>query len=522
MEKLDQRNKSTREKKKDIQADPNVGDEKERKWYTDENFGQQSFTGVNPVTIRLAGDQWVREFEQEAERQGEKEVVRFLKENDGRLYVQNCSYIREAIGEPDIEVMSANSKLGRYQPAAVALYRLEPAGRLHPLAIVIDYKKTIDNSVTIFNTRLSSANTTIDQSSDWPWRYEKTCFSSSDWLRHEAGVHLTACHFIEEATIVGSHRTLPHDHLVYRVLSPHWLKTLPLNAAARETLVPSVVVPIVGLEADQVYSYVRYAYNTFDWVENYVPNDLKGRGFPLEELVLGKEKFHNYAYGAGIALIWQVLRKFVKAFLANGGKGFVTDDQVKNDTSIGDWCKEMQSARGAGIKNWPTIETVEQLVDCVTMCIHIASPQHTAVNYLQEYYCSYVPNRPPAICAPLPKTIQELKRYEEKDLMAALPLNRPNEWLLASHLVHLLSYKVAEDQNLVNYGVSLYHISTSEPAIREAAKQFVLDLAELGDTTDSKGNVTPGILTKISEQMDDQERPYKVMEPIATAVSILI
>jgi hypothetical protein len=63
---------------------------------------------------------------------------------------------------------------------------------------------------------------------------------SADWTMHEISVHLTRTHYVEEATIVGAQRSFPEDHAIYKLLSPHWLKTLPLNAAARLTLVPSV------------------------------------------------------------------------------------------------------------------------------------------------------------------------------------------------------------------------------------------------------------------------------------------
>lgn len=59
------------------------------------------------------------------------------------------------------------------------------------------------------------------------------------------------------------------------------------------------------------------------------------------------------------------------------------------------------------------------------------------------------------MCAPLPTSLHQLEGFWEVDLMKSLPINKAKEWLLASHLVHLLNFRVAEDQNLVNYAVSL-------------------------------------------------------------------
>ena len=108
--------------------------------------------------------------------------------------------------------------------------------------------------------------------------------------------------------------------------------------------------------------------------------------------------------------------------------------------------------------------------------------------------------------------------------MAALPINRPTEWLLASHIPYLLSVRVAEDQNLVNYAVSQYHLAdqSGEEGIRDASKKLVMDLRELGDAKDEKGNIIKGIFSRISDELDDRFVEYKVMEPVATAVSILI
>lgn len=511
---LDKRNKELREKKKNIMKEPNVGDCVQTPWYTDESFGQQQFTGANPATIEAASGRWVKEFQNEASKQGNDVFVKAIATAAKRhsLFVQDCSYYRDAIGAESTSILSAgitDPNHARFACASVSLFILTDAGKLHPIAIVLDYKQDMAHSVCLFNRRSGPEDTAVDQATDWPWRYAKTCASSADWIRHEVKVHLNDCHFVEEATIVAAHRAFPSDHPVYKCLQPHWLKTLPLNAGARTTLVPHVVIPLIGLTADSTYKFIKDAYDRFDWQGHYVPNHLASRGFPLAQL--GSAKFHNYAYGKEILLMWQLLRKFVEAFLVGSG---VTEASIASDDAIQYWCKEMQSLDGGQMKSFPTIKTLEELVDCVTMCIHIASPQHTAVNYTQEYYNSYVPNKPPAICAPLPQTLQDLRAYGETDLMKALPVGRPSEWLLASHLVHLLSYQVADDQNIFNYGVSLFNLTEDDDdqtAIHAAARQFVKDLLEFD-----------AVMKDTEHRLDNQEIPYHVLQPKLNAVSILI
>jgi len=104
--------------------------------------------------------------------------------------------------------------------------------------------------------------------------------------------------------------------------------------------------------------------------------------------------------------------------------------------------------------SFPLIDTLDALIDAVTMCIHIASPQHTAVNYLQEYYQSFVPNKPPALCAPIPTTLAALQVFTEEDVIRALPVDRPKSWLLAEHVPHLLSPHVISHDSLLSFALS--------------------------------------------------------------------
>lgn len=127
----------------------------------------------------------------------------------------------------------------------------------------------------------------------------------------------------------------------------------------------------------------RNIYKNYDFVGRYVPNDLERRGFPVKQL--NDVMFHNCAYARGISLFWSTLRKFVSTVLKDHYK---TDDQVRGDDNIAAWCEEMQNPEKGDLKSFPTIKTVEELIDAVTACIHIASPFHSAINYLQNYYVS--------------------------------------------------------------------------------------------------------------------------------------
>lgn len=405
----------------------------------------------------------------------------------------------------------------RWACATVSLFHLQDDAQLHPIAIVIDYKASMKNSVVIFNKNAKAVDPTTpgsypDEANDWPWRYAKTCAQVADWVRHELAVHLTNTHLIEEAIIVATNRSFKTDHVIHQILHSHWFRTLSLNASARSVLVPEVICKIVGFSEDQSLNFVRYSYDHFDWQGSYIPKDLEKRGFadipkPFD-IKANTSKYRNYAYARIILPMWDSLRRFVDTSLRGQYK---TDADVKGEAAIKTWCNEVRGPGKGEMKSFPeTIETIDQLVDVVTMCIHIASPQHTAVNYLQQYYQTFVPNKPSALCTAPPKTLDALKNYGEDELMAALPLQRPREWLLASHVPWLLSYQVESKYTLIAYAKS-QSIMGDTAAIRLGATALTNDLA-----------VFPAIINDINSHVTDNTFPYEVLMPEVTAVSILI
>ncbi|PPJ61238.1 hypothetical protein CBER1_06720 [Cercospora berteroae] len=513
---------------------PNIGDISD--WWSDRRFAQQFFTGPNPTTIEPASDFWVKHFIDDAtnapEDQKMKKKIQDLASKDrGSLYMQDYSYFRKACGLKDSDEMKCEfqetykSGLGtktktshRYGVAAVCLFHLPENGVLQPLAIVCDWRGSADKSVTIYNKELAQSK----QKEDWPWRYAKTCVQTSDWMRHEVVVHLVNTHFIEEATIVGAQQAFEDHHPVFQLLYPHWQKTLSINAGARASLVPNVIVDLIGVTADQAKTFIMHEYKNFDFKGRYVPLDLKRRGFPTEKR--DDPKYINYAYARCIYSMWFKIHSFVTEMLAihYGKDGQKKDKAVQADQHVKNWCTYMQSPSapkdgGADLPSFPTITNFAELVDAVTMCIHLASPQHTAVNYLQNYYQSFVVNKPPCLYRPIAESRQELDSYKEQDLVIALPMNRPREWLLASHIPYLLSAKPGDKESLIIYAASKYHLykaktGPGEQEIKQAAAKFYKALADSEEEFKKFGQDT----------WDSDSIQYNVLSPSWNAVSIVI
>jgi hypothetical protein len=454
----------------------------------------------------LAKD-WKGAFEKCATKLGNKDALKFIESaSPENLYVQYYSYFRSAMGlQPTSELASGD---GRYGCAPVALLHLDDKRRLHPLAIVVDLKGSMEASVVIFNKRLTPSGDPAKEEADWPWRYAKTkmAVQSADWLRHEVTIHLVNTHLVEEAAIVAAHRSLPPRHVVYQLLEKHWETTLPLNRQARQVLIPELITKLVGVHKDGLGKFLDDAFTNFDLKGLRIPEDLESRGFPMASVV-ETQKFHNYAYGWNMALMWPAIRSFVSGApqrYYDGG-----DEHVVADPYIKDFCHEMRSEEGARMSSFPEIQTLAELIDTVTMCIHIASPQHTAVNYLQHYYQVFVPNKPWALYKPLPKELKELQGHKEQFLLDSLPFKNTKDWLIGAQLAYLLSFEVIGSSSLLLY--AQIQSLNSNMVIAEAAKAFAEELKRLAD-----------VLKRHSKDLDDQDTRYMVMDPNLTAVSILI
>ncbi|KAM5343366.1 hypothetical protein ACJ41O_011903 [Fusarium nematophilum] len=158
-------NKDHQSEATDIMKGRNIGEHAD--WYSDARFAQQHLSGVNPSTIEAAASEKVEEYVVEAGKQGLEDMKKLLEEGQDIL-IQDYSYFREATGikdedsfkntvpelKPDQKTPTGNFTF-RYACAPVVIFQLNSDGRLHPLAITLDYKGSLNKSITIFNRRLT-------------------------------------------------------------------------------------------------------------------------------------------------------------------------------------------------------------------------------------------------------------------------------------------------------------------------------------------------------------------------------
>jgi len=205
--------------------------------------------------------------------------------------------------------------------------------------------------------------------------------------------------------------------------------------------------------------------------------------------------------------MWTIVRRFVSTVLQSQYPG--GDADVAADPLLVSLCEQMQIGE---LKSFPrSIEKFEDLVDIVTNIIHIAATQHTTVNYLQQYYMTFVPNLPGALYSPLPTSLEELGNVKEQKLLDSLPIRFEREWLLMGQVPYLLSFAAPQERSIFQYATDASGSTTVPVPIRDAARILVGDLDKFSER-----------VQEISKAMEDQQTPYVVMDPRALTSSIIL
>ena len=218
--------------------------------------------------------------------------------------------------------------------------------------------------------------------------------------------------------------------------------------------------------------------------------------------------------------MWRIVRNFVATVLRSQYPG--GDKDVAADKFVAQFCKEMREANKGALADFPSrIQTLDDLIDVVTNIIHIATSQHTSINYLQQYYMTFVPNFPGSVYTPLPTTTEDLAKIDEKALLRALPITtlpvpeggtdyRP-EWLIQGQVPYLLSFAPPMDKSLLHYATETATSTTVRCEMRAAARTLKEDLDRFAIT-----------VREFSAAMDDKTTDYLGLDPYLTTSSIIL
>lgn len=434
-------------------------------WQTDACFADQFLNGCNPTVI-----QRISSLEQA--RQIMPSELLACVDDDGRtvqqLIDQNALLVADyaILAEPMIasgvdphhgsftnsisfKHIGDPGRMVKHFYAPCAAFYQNAHGRLSVLGI----------SLTRFKDRLNHVyNREMCTNCPNIYTFAKMHVACADNQLHQFYYHLGRCHLVFEpfAVAVRNIFNLNSDsrasnHVVGRLLDPHFEDHIAINWLARNTLVAqsSDAIPFTdagfALGARGGLTLLANKFKAWRLEDQAFPAQLSTRGFDPH----GNDGLHYHYRNDGM-LIWGALHRYVAIAISDFYQQH--DEPVENDAILQAWCDEMCSRDGAAVRSFPAnFTSMEQLTDTVTTIMYNVSAEHSAVNAAQERYLAYVPNRPNALFRPVPAPrdngdmslvgeVLSLRRGkgDDDDVGASMPLSFA---VFQVHFSHLLSLK---------------------------------------------------------------------------------
>jgi arachidonate 15-lipoxygenase len=330
----------------------------------------------------------------------------------------------------------------RYVTAPIALFYWNPASRpgypegrgsLQPVAIQLGQKH-------------DPTNYPIFQPGGDPgkWKLAKYFVLNALAVQHETVAHLGACHLVTETLIVATRRQLSHLHPIMVLLKPHFRFTLPINEGAKHSLIipGGVVASVLSPSIEGSLKMVRDARLAWRFDQN-----LPHRLFELRGVDAGR--LPEFPFRDDTLLLWEAIQTFVRSYLSRYYSG---DDEVGADLELQAWVQEITSPTAAGFQGLggltfvdgpggrtARLDSLDYLIQMVSLIIYTAGPQHANVNYAQYPMMSYLPSVAGTAYAP-PPTSATVADAEAEYLKVLAPLDVALYQLSFGYLLSSVQY----------------------------------------------------------------------------------
>ncbi|KAJ8498243.1 hypothetical protein OPV22_008795 [Ensete ventricosum] len=378
---------------------PQVIQEDETAWRTDEEFTREMLAGLNPVVIRR-----LEEFPPTSK-------LDPLKYGDHTSTITAAHIehhfdgltVHQALKQNKLFILDHHDAympyLNRVNALAVKVYAsrtllfLRQDSTLKPLAIELSLPHPHGEQHGAVSKVYTPAESGVEGSI---WQLAKAYAAVTDSGYHGLISHWLNTHAVMEPFVIATHRHLSVIHPIHKLLSPHYRDTMTINALARHALISAggifelTVFP--GRYALELSSEV---YKSWNFREQALPADLIKRGVAVKDqddkLCLLIE---DYPYAVDGLQIWHAIETWVGEYCAIY---YPTNDVVKADAELQAWWMEVREV-GHGDKKdehwWPDMHTTSELIETCTAIIWIGSALHAAINFGQYPYAGYLPNRP--------------------------------------------------------------------------------------------------------------------------------
>lgn len=330
----------------------------------------------------------------------------------------------------------------RYLTAPVALFYWNPEARpgypegrgsLQPVAIQLGQKHD-PAACPVF----------LPGGDPGKWKLAKYFVLNALAVQHETVAHLGACHLVTETLIVAAHRQLSPRHPILTLLEPHFRFTLEINEGAKHSLIipGGVVASVLSPSIEGSLSMVRDARLAWRFDQN-----LPHRLFELRGL--DASRLPEFPFRDDTLLLWDAIRDFVGAYLA---RYYASDEDVRQDFEAQAWVQEITSPQAAAFQGLSglvytdgpdgkaaRIDSLDYLVEMVSLMIYTAGPQHANVNYAQYPMMSYLPSVAGTAYAP-PPTSAPVANPEAEYLKVLAPLDVALYQLSFGYLLSSVQY----------------------------------------------------------------------------------
>ncbi|KAK2188581.1 hypothetical protein NP493_128g05087 [Ridgeia piscesae] len=364
-------------------------------WSNDVCFGAQRLTGCNPTMIRRCSElpenlgitaEMLQPFL-------EGWTLRQIIQAD-RLFLVDLKILE------DLPTVNDNRLC-----CPLGLFFVNGDKQLLPIAIQLYQQITPDNPVFLPNDP------------PFTWLLAKMWFNNADATVHQCLSHIGFTNMLMEGVCIAMHRNLSSSHPVFRLLAPHFLFLIGINASGMERLISPRGwldnCTTVGREG--LLELIRRG--TAEWridVNGSLPRDLKSRGL-LDQNILP-----YYGYRDDGLLIYNAIEGYIKEILEHY---YDTANKITEDYELQNWGRDLALSRdegGVGINGMPPGGRFRHRADLVLICTSIiftCSAQHMAVNASQYNEYAFPPNYPIYLAGQPPT--DRLPRSEE-DLVVAL------------------------------------------------------------------------------------------------------
>lgn len=331
---------------------------------------------------------------------------------EGRLYVVDYTQLEGAKTDPlhgEQRYITAPIGLFCWNPAPPPGF--PPQGALQPVAIQLGQR--FDAETTPIFTPNDSAGG--NDANGLKWRLAKYTMNVCSAIQHEAVAHLGDTHLIVEPMIVAMHRQLAESHPLYKLLIPHFRFTININDDAIHSLiVPGGVVACnVGIAIESSLELVSRAHQAWRWDEHVPEREFAQRGV---------DRLPVFPFRDDTLLLWRAIHDYVGAYLR---VYYRNDQDVREDDELQGFIWELTAPQYCGFEGlggltatgdpqrpW-RIESLDYLIEMVSLILYTAGPRHASVNYAQYPLMSYVPSVGGSLYRPSPTRSTRLDTLDD-------------------------------------------------------------------------------------------------------------